>query len=135
MSRPISKAQIKFIHALRRDRFENDAGYYDYLLSRYKVMSSKDLTMEQASRFIRHLLGEGSHVNAEPNEFLSMRQNKKIAALLCGIGCGEPNSSASASLVKRICGRAWPQTVGEGQKVLNGLTAMKRRQWSATERG
>ena len=83
MPEPITRAQIKAIHTLRRQAMDEDT-YRDLLSSRFNVCSTTELTKRQAGRLIDSLSGE-----AKARNRASGKQITLLRAILDGCGLSE----------------------------------------------
>ncbi len=129
MSRVIS-AQIKAIHVLKGQSGISDAEYRDHLKTRFKVVSSKDLTFEQAGVLMDDLRGLGGRASARTS---ATRASGKFAPVLqalwlAGHNLGvvdNPDDAALLAFVKRQCKVDHDRFLTDGAEAAKAIEALK----------
>ncbi|MDT7040852.1 phage protein GemA/Gp16 family protein [Candidatus Nitronereus thalassa] len=136
--------QLKAIHACKRERGLSDDDYRDFLRTRCRVDSAKDLTRQQASALLRYWNGghqpESSRPRRRPGRderlphaLVTEEMSAKIQELLLGLGYDHNTGTLQARpLLKKICGQPWPQTRAQANQCIEGLKAMHARGWRCT---
>jgi hypothetical protein len=84
----VTKEQLKFIHILRRKKFQADQDYRNFLVDNFDVESTKQLSVSEADECIKLLKGEETPErkyfgagNKGSQRFLTQKQADRIEAL------------------------------------------------------
>jgi phage gp16-like protein len=132
--------QLKLIHVARRELALDEESYRDILREHAGVTSAKELTNQGVEAVLKHFRRLGFRVkrskprdHRHPDSTLTPRQQDLVSALFGDLGWG---LKRRMGFTKRLCqGNPWPQTVKQGQALIEALKAMRAREYSErTER-
>ena len=129
----ISPKQIALLHVAKRELGLDD-GNYRAVLSLYGgAESAKDVTQAGFSRLMKYLARIGFKAPAftgrpkrqhDAGALIGPWQTSKIESLYTALGM---DTAGQQKLCKRVIKKAWPQTRGEANKMIECLKAMARR--------
>jgi hypothetical protein len=126
----VAPAQIKAIHVLKGQCGLSDADYRTHLKERFKVVSSKALTFEQAGVLMDDLRGLGGRASARSS---ATRASGKFAPVLqalwlAGYNLGvvdNPDDAALLAFVRRQCKVDHDRFLTDGAEAAKAIEALK----------
>nr|DAT12911.1 MAG TPA: Protein of unknown function (DUF1018) [Bacteriophage sp.] len=138
--RPLTKKQIALLH-VAKNKLGLDEGNYRTILSVHGgVESAKDLTLGGFERVMKYMerLGFAAPTYAkgkrrlmrDADALIEAPQQYKITQLFEVLGID--TAERRQAFCRRVIKKAWAQTRGEANKIIEGLKAMQRRREAGT---
>ena len=123
------------LHIAKKELGLEDDEYRDALEANAGVRSAKDLDAAGFKRVMQYFesIGmpkSGAKPVRDPHELPTSWQLKKMQHLYTDLGWHD--STRQRGFNERQCGKPWPQTRREANKVIEGLKAMLRRKASVS---
>lgn len=120
------------IHIAKQQLKLSDEIYRDILFSLFKVESCVDLTSRQADQLLKHFKTLGwrqkkrkkARIHA-PLELPTLEQLRHLKYLYEELDWTEQQRQMGFN--KRMCGKPWPQTRAEANKIIEAIKKMKTR--------
>ena len=118
----ISPKQIALLHVAKRELALDDGNYRAVLSVHGGAESAKEITQAGFSRLMRYLVRIGFKAPAYTG-----RSSRKRDADALVTELGIDTAERQQNLCKRVIKKAWPQTRGDANKMIECLKAMARR--------
>lgn len=120
------------IHIAKQQLGLSDGIYRDILFSLFKAESCLELTPRQADQLLKHFKSLGwrqkrrrkPRIHA-PMELPTPEQLRHLKFLYEELGWMDPRRQMGFN--ERMCGKPWPQTRAEANKIIEALKKMKQR--------
>lgn len=137
----INNRQKALLHVAKTELRLDDDDYRALLYAEAGVESSKDLDLQGFERVLARFEQLGFRVkrraphgrarNRDPHALVTPAQLKKLGDLYQELGW-EKNRQVGFN--RRVCGRPWPQTRADANKVIEALKKMLARGYSGERR-
>ena len=130
----ISPKQIALLHVAKRELALDDGNYRAVLSVHGGAKTAKEITQAGFSRLMRYLIRLGFKAPAytgrtsrkrDAGALVGSWQLEKLKKLYTEVGID--TAERQQNLCKRVIKKAWPQTRGDANKMIECLKAMARR--------